>query len=75
MPTCPAASEEVVIETGASDGATDTLRFDVALCGGLLESVTCTATEDVAGEVGVPVIWPLGSRLIPEGNEPPTMDP
>jgi hypothetical protein len=50
------------------------LKLPVALCVGLLVSVTFTPNEDVPDEVGVPLILPEPLKDKPAGNDPEAKD-
>src|SRR6266478_3501160 len=70
VPSTPAASAVVVIDGGAGK-LMAMLRACVAVCVGLLESVTITVKFAVAlGPVGIPEIRPALLRAKPGGNAP-----
>ena len=76
VPTCPAASEEVLI-TSVGGGATATVKEKdlVVFCCATPESATCTVMEKLPEAVGVPVIAPVDAvRVKPEGRAPDVMD-
>ena len=50
------------------------LNAPCAVCGALLESVTCTVKFAVPAVVGVPEISPLVDRVRPAGKLPATSD-
>ena len=54
--------------------ATVMLKLAVALCAGVLVSVTFTPNEDVPDEAGVPLILPDPLRDKPAGNDPEATD-
>jgi hypothetical protein len=59
----------VICRVGAPP-ATVTLRLAVAVCAGVLESVTFTLKENDPVAVGVPLIWPELLNVKPAGNAP-----
>ena len=64
------ASDAVVICRDGVPLATVTLRLAVAVCAGVLESVTFTLKVNDPVAVGVPLIWPELLRVNPEGRAP-----
>ena len=64
-PACPAGSKVVVIVSGLPELWTVSEKFLVAVCCGLLESVTVIETVVVpaAAAVGVPVMTPVDGLI------------
>src|SRR5579862_8685175 len=63
----------VVMETEGAAGETTLIeRFAEAECAAA--SFTCTAKENVPATVGVPLIVPLGDKVVPVGNVPLASD-
>src|SRR5581483_5098073 len=68
-PTALFGSDVVVMVRVA--GRIVNVRTTVAVCGGLLESVTWNVTVPADGFVGVPVIWPVALFSVkPAGKRP-----
>ena len=59
---------------GVPDAAIGMLKFAVALCAGVLESVTFTVNEEVPAVVGVPPICPELLNVRPAGKLPELID-
>ena len=71
----PLATEVVVIDNGGTAGEITMLSPCDAVCGGELESFTCTVKLNVPAAVGVPPICPSDEvRLSPEGKDPELTD-
>ena len=70
VPTVPLASELVVICNGLPAATMFMLIAWVAVCAGLLESVTLNVTLVVPAAVGVPEIPPADERVKPPGRVP-----
>jgi hypothetical protein len=64
----------VLICTGVTAVVMAILRFAVALCAGVLESVTFTVNEEVPAVVGVPLICPELLSVKPAGKLPELTD-
>ena len=70
----PRGRDDVVICRGVPEAAMGIVRFEVALCGGELESVTFTVNEELPAVVGVPLICPELLSVRPAGKLPELSD-